>query len=158
MPLDKWIYSVASKGGKYMKNNLTAQRGKKARTLHIQEGIKVINKVAFKGADIETLILPSTVEVIDDSAFAMCTNLKTVILNEGLKKIGNYAFALTSIERIIIPSTVTQIGKRAFSAVRSADNIYCRGHQQTIQGWDNDWSDKEMNHDKHDVVWGYQGK
>ena len=98
------------------------------------------------------------VEVIDDSAFAMCTNLKTVILNEGLKKIGNYAFALTSIERIIIPSTVTQIGKRAFFAVRSSDNIYCRGEQQTIQGWDNDWSDKEMNHDKHDVIWGYQGK
>ena len=45
-----------------MKNNLTVQRGKKARTLHIQEGIQVINKLAFKGADIETLILPSTVE------------------------------------------------------------------------------------------------
>lgn len=149
-----------------MKNTQTALRGikgltkgNKSRTLYIKEGIKVINKLAFKGADIDTLILPSTVEVIDDSAFAMCTNLKTVILNEGLKKIGNYAFALTSIERIIIPSTVTQIGKRAFFAVRSTDNIYCRGDQQTtIHGWDDNWNDKEMNHDKHDVIWGYQGK
>lgn len=48
----------------------------------VPEGVTTIKKFAFKSCDsITTLILPSTIEVIEINAFYRCTNLKRIICN-----------------------------------------------------------------------------
>lgn len=79
--------------------------------------VKRILATAFENnTNLESIVMPSTLEHIDDSAFAGCTNLRSVELNEGLKYIGSKAFELTrSLSAIWFPSTVTEIGSYAFS-------------------------------------------
>ena len=78
----------------------------------------------YPGAQIEFLIIPSTVEhdnqtydvtSIGESAFAGCTKLESIQLPEGLTTIGESAFAgCTSLVRIELPEGLTTIGDSAF--------------------------------------------
>ena len=65
-----------------------------------------------------TVIVPDTVQVIDEAAFAYQVKLKEVLFGENsqLKEIGDYAFAnCRSLEKITIPASVETIGNFAFS-------------------------------------------
>ncbi|HFU3982293.1 TPA: leucine-rich repeat protein [Streptococcus suis] len=68
----------------------------------------------FRGAHIESLDLPATIEEIGSSAFAYSA-LKEIRLQDGLKKIGESAFHRTNLESIHIPDSVTEIGASAFA-------------------------------------------
>lgn len=102
--------------------------------------INKIGKCAFAGADISTVEIPSSVEIIEESAFEGCTGKTSLALHKGLTTIGNRAFAnvaLTdisfgtdselkqigdeafsgaTIKQLSIPSTVKTIGNRAFAS------------------------------------------
>lgn len=102
--------------------------------------INKIGKCAFAGADISTVEIPASVEVIEESAFEECTGKASLALHKGLNTIGNRAFAnvaLTdisfgtdsalkqigdeafssaTIKQLSIPSTVKTIGNRAFAS------------------------------------------
>lgn len=102
--------------------------------------INKIGKCAFAGADISTVEIPSSVEIIEESAFEGCTGKTSLVLHKGLTAIGNRAFAnvaLTdisfgtdsalkqigdeafsgaTIKQLSIPSTVKTIGNRAFAS------------------------------------------
>lgn len=89
--------------------------------LNIRETSKTIGSHAFYGnSSIRIVTIPSSVEVIDKSAFERCFFLHTVIFknNSKLKKISDRAFESTSIKKICLPSTVEEIGFNAF--------CYCR--------------------------------
>jgi hypothetical protein len=61
------------------------------------------------------LILPQTLEFIDDSAFGDCTSLESVILPDGLLSIGIGAFRYCSgLSSITIPDSVATIGGQVF--------------------------------------------
>ena len=107
--------------------------------------INKIGKCAFAGADISTVEIPSSVEIIEESAFEGCTGKTSLALHKGLTTIGNRAFAnvaLTdisfgtdselkqigdeafsgaAIKQLSIPSTVKNIGNRAFANVALTD-------------------------------------
>lgn len=56
-------------------------------TYEVPEGVTTIKKFAFKSCDsITTLILPSTIELIEINAFYRCTNLKRIICNMPLRQ------------------------------------------------------------------------
>lgn len=60
-------------------------------------------------------VLPATVEIIDESAFSQCRNLKTIDIPESIKVIGSEAFfSCSSLERITLPKSVNEIGDAAF--------------------------------------------
>ena len=81
----------------------------------VPEGIKCIGNSAFKNCHFITgVILPDTVEEIEDLAFVMC-DLSSIVLSKNLKKIGQKAFAHSSLKDIVIPDSVTSIGAYAFA-------------------------------------------
>jgi len=79
--------------------------------------INKIGKCAFAGADISTVEIPSSVEIIEESAFEGCTGKTSLALHKGLTTIGNRAFANVALTDISFgtDSTLKQIGDEAFS-------------------------------------------
>lgn len=63
-----------------------------------------------------SVTVPGSVTLIDDKAFAFCTQLKEVIVRDGdLKKIGIDAFrGCVSLKSVILPDGLQIIGKNAF--------------------------------------------
>lgn len=64
---------------------------------------------------LHTVILPDTVEVIEERAFSFCESLETIKLPQTLKEIGKYAFSETSLRIAAMPEGVTLIPEGAFS-------------------------------------------
>ena len=58
--------------------------------------------------------LPSSLKIIEASAFTMDYQLINVIFPNGLQKIGDGAFSCVPLNQIIIPDSVTEIGLGAF--------------------------------------------
>ena len=105
----------------------------------------------FKGSQITSVYIPSTVHTIDTAAFSSCLKLKNVYFmsDSSSVDIGDSAFqnckALTSINlpqetlsigenafsgcssltKLSIPESVTSIGGNAFSGTNEAFTIYC---------------------------------
>jgi hypothetical protein len=72
---------------------------------HFLEGNRVsrIRPGAFEGTSITTLTLPSGMRVIDDLAFADCTELTKITLTAPSTNIGNAAFyGCSSLERLVV--------------------------------------------------------
>lgn len=84
-------------------------------TVIIPEGITEISQAAFYGANMGTVKLPNTLEVICDSAFTR-SKLKSIELPKGLKSIERIAFSDSNLEKIVIPESVEIIGERAFES------------------------------------------
>ena len=78
--------------------------------------LKLIGMNAFRRCEsLKQIALPTSVEVLDQSAFGYCTELMRVVLNEGLSYIADSAFeGCASLKEIVIPSTVVVIGNCAF--------------------------------------------
>ena len=117
----------------------------------------------FKGSQITSVYIPSTVHTIDTAAFSSCLKLKNVYFmsDSSSVDIGDSAFqnckALTSINlpqetlsigenafsgcssltKLSIPESVTSIGGNAFSGTNEAFTIYCKqnseGHEAALR-------------------------
>jgi alpha-tubulin suppressor-like RCC1 family protein len=75
-----------------------------------------IGRLAFSDhPTIEHVILPSSIQYIDDFAFLATRRLASIVFNAGLKHIGNAAFAGNRfLQSINLPSSLTSIGNQAF--------------------------------------------
>lgn len=77
--------------------------------------VRKIDTYAFSGCEkLDSVKLPSTLEVIGGGAFANCKALADITFPEELKSIGQYAFMDTSIKVAFIPEAVEDIGYCAF--------------------------------------------
>lgn len=73
---------------------------------------------------ITSVVLPSTMKRLQNSAFQKCSKLTSVSLNEGLEYIGNRAFCQDSaLVFIAIPSTVTTMGDFMFGYCISLETV-----------------------------------
>ena len=72
---------------------------------------------AFKECSgLSSVVLPNSIEVIEDFAFRGCRNLTSFTFPNSLKKISGFAFyGCTRIKSIDIPNSVESIGTAAFS-------------------------------------------
>ena len=80
-----------------------------------------IDMYAFTNTSLLTgVTLPSSVEVIGECAFMMCSDLKFVVMQDGLTEIWQMAFMASGVDKLHIPSTVTSIEVGALSG---CDNL-----------------------------------
>lgn len=109
---------------------LTSYAGTVPKHLIIPENVKKIASGVFSGnQDIETVVFPDELEVIDSGAFSWsglteihipgsfekigngvfqeCRDLKNIILEEGITSISNAAFSASGLERIFFPESMT---------------------------------------------------
>ena len=70
--------------------------------------------------------MPSTLKVLENSAFIDCANLKTVELSEGLEVIGAYAFFRSGIESVTIPTSLKEVYSLAFASCANLKTIYVK--------------------------------
>ena len=83
--------------------------------IKVEEGITGLGPAIFAGLKyVETVTLPSTLETIDDYAFAHCAALKTIDLPEGLTMLGSNAFEDSGITEITVPGSVGKIEDHTF--------------------------------------------
>jgi hypothetical protein len=73
-----------------------------------------IERSAFAGCHLKSIILPFGLETIESNAFGS-NEISTIILPLSLKSIGAYAFSSNNISEIVIPSEVSSIGESAFA-------------------------------------------
>lgn len=130
------------------------------------EKIVEIGSFAFDSNKLKSVVIPSSVEIIGDEAFADCTqltivefepnsnlyeigvfafgnciSLRDIVLPDGLKNIGGYAFEdCDSIKELVIPKSVVKVGSDIF---RNCDqgielNVYL-SFSKLPSGWSKDW-------------------
>ena len=121
----------------------------------IVDGATTIGKNAFRGTDVETVIMSDSVTTIGEYAFGSCsrltsiefssdlttivkdafegtTALKSVDLPDGLVEIGQNAFYDSGITSITIPSGVRTLGATAFEMCRYLEEVVIEEGLETI--------------------------
>lgn len=91
--------------------------------LRVSEDGKVVLGIENK-AVATTVMIPSGVKKISNSAFYNCNHLERIVLPDTLTTIGDYAFYNCSlISQMTIPDAVTSIGASAFAHCSSLSSI-----------------------------------
>ena len=83
----------------------------------VPSSVNIVDDMAFAfHSELKSVIIPKGVTSIGTYAFAMCQSLTDIVLPEGITSIGEGAFYnCTSLKHITIPSSVTSIGNGAFT-------------------------------------------
>ena len=102
---------------------LTKYKGN-AKNLVIPETIQGVPVEVINGfrenENIKSVVIPSSVKVIEDGAFSICESLEKVTLPEGLLYIGQSAFFATELTSVTLPKSLEHLGFYAFT---SCDNL-----------------------------------
>lgn len=84
--------------------------------IKVPAGVTELNGT-FRDLSVSEFIVPGTVKVVGDNAFAGCRNLTTVFLEEGVEAISDTAFeGCTALQGIALPRSVQEI---AYGAIPS---------------------------------------
>lgn len=91
----------------------------------MKELLTIENDVVLKcEEDATSIVIPSGVKEIGESAFANCESLESVVIPDGVTKIGSHAFSSCySLKSIKIPSTVIEISTGAFKDCKLLDSV-----------------------------------
>lgn len=68
----------------------------------------------FEESGLQSVKLPSTLKVIEHSAFRGCKCLKKITLPKGLEQIGQTSFASSGLENVALPKSLRSIDQGAF--------------------------------------------
>ena len=84
----------------------------------VPSSVNIVDDMAFAfHSELKSVIIPQSVTNIGTYAFAMCQSLTDVVLPEGITSIGEGAFYnCYSLKHVTIPSSVTSIGNGAFTS------------------------------------------
>ncbi len=86
--------------------------------------VSIIGGYAFAYTDIESVILPDTLEQIQRYAFAECTKLQSVTIPENVTFIAQFAFYRTGINSLTFEgNAIKVIEQYAFSATKSLGTV-----------------------------------
>ncbi len=101
----------------------------------IPEGVVEIKYSVFeRNTTIVSVTFPSSLQIVGNSAFSGCTNLKNVTLNEGLVRIDSNAFVGAGlVGTLTIPGSITNIGGSAFENCEYLEEVvFENGTAETI--------------------------
>ena len=81
-----------------------------------KEGTTAIAAHCFSGSEIETVVLPSTIQLIGISAFENCKNLKKITFSTDLESIDDFAFwGCDNLESVTFAEGLIEIGRYSFA-------------------------------------------
>ena len=90
---------------------------------------------------IEEILLPPTLEIIEDNTFFDFTDVKKINIPKSVIQIGSQAFwGLDQIEELIIPSTVKRVGKHAFCNIQQCKLIIVGEDHEIPKGWNSEFA------------------
>jgi hypothetical protein len=77
-------------------------------------GLKIIPEEAFRSSGLISIIIPSTVRIVEKRAFYCCFSLTELLWAEGsqVKVIAEEAFEATRLKQLVIPGSLQYIGAR----------------------------------------------
>ncbi len=102
---------------------------KKLGKIIIPSSVETIDKSAFSDCEIEEIVIPSSVKTIGDSAF-WSSKIGKLTIPDSVLSIGNYCFDLAKIAKLKLPSSLTTIQKETFRSLRS-QHIQCSFNKVT---------------------------
>ena len=87
--------------------------------------ITTIGVDAFKGkTNLQQVMIPSTVDIIDDNAFSGCTSLVDFSVPMSVVSINDNAFSgCIQLNKIMLPNSLTTLGSYAFSGCKNFPSI-----------------------------------
>jgi hypothetical protein len=95
-----------------------------------------IESSAFSYSSLQSILIPSSVEILGSSCFSQCRSLSSITFesNSRLIRIESEAFSYSSLQSIVIPSTILFIGS---DAVSTCQNISLVGETSCSEfdGW-----------------------
>ncbi len=80
----------------------------------IPYGVTSIN--GFSGCKLSSVIIPDSVTVICENAFAECSYLSSINMPNSVAFIGSYAFEGCGLKSVVIPDSVTSLNSQAFGS------------------------------------------
>ena len=99
------------------------------------EGIKSIGKLAYSYSRIqEDLVLPNSVEKIDEQAF-FNSFFTSITLGNNVSYIGYEAFTNSKLKEVVMANGVTQIGKHAFANCNILEKVTLSDSLTTIPSY-----------------------
>lgn len=113
------IHYKSDNGILYTKNGLTLLRypiGKSETSFTIPSGVLTIGSYAFYHSNLESIIIPSSVTVIDNTAFGYCKNLAQIDIPNSVTTIGMMAFENCSkLSTVNMSDNVSEIETMTFA-------------------------------------------
>jgi hypothetical protein len=100
----------------------------------IPSSVTVIDDYAFGGCiNLTSIDIPNNVTSIGESAFRECDNLRSITISSSVTSIGKSAFrGCDNLRSITIPSSVTSIGESAFSHCKNLNEVKFLGNAPTL--------------------------
>ena len=89
----------------------------------IPEGITTLGSYAFCGVYLPDIVLPNSIQVIEEMAICECTLQSPLIIPEGVKKMDEYALYYNTVDSIIIRGQISRIEKNTFESCTSTEVI-----------------------------------
>lgn len=93
-------------------------------TLTIPEGTRIIGGAAFAQVQAKEIILPESLECIEDEVFYQARNLEKIVIPEGVWHIGEAAFyECVSLSEVTMPQSLRELGNSAFYMCLALEQI-----------------------------------
>ena len=134
---------------------------KNLKKIIIPNSVKTIGCGAFSNSGIVDLVIPDSVNLIEDDPFNCCNNLKTVKVGNGVTRIESFSKCenLESIEfgnsveyiygrygenlkTVVLPKSLKQIGSNIFKNCYNLKDVYYSGNE-------NDWEKIQIGSDNY---------
>ncbi|MBQ2978549.1 MAG: leucine-rich repeat protein [Bacteroidaceae bacterium] len=81
----------------------------------LPETVKIIDDYAFASTRLQSMVVPKSVTKLGMSAFWGCEELKQITIGDSVEEIGDYAFSRCyNLESVVIPNSVMSLGDEAF--------------------------------------------
>ncbi len=96
----------------------------------IPDSVEAIGWYAFRGCQkLQTVTLSANLKKIEMEAFMSCKSLTSIHLPSGLQEIGGKAFQESGLTSVTIPNTVTKFGKQCFMGAQLTSLVFEDGIQ-----------------------------